>query len=66
MARIVKLLPLLIALSLHVLAASCASAAKKQYPKLAGPLMAVDEDQDLDQLRIEEVKTGQPGGGCPS
>lgn len=66
MTRTVTRLLLVTTLFFLIAALSCATAAKKQYPKLAGPLMAVDEDQDLDQLKLEEGTPGQPGGGCPS
>lgn len=50
-----------------LLVSSCASIARKQDKRLEGEFMIVDEDKDLDLLRIEEISTEQgPSGGCPT
>jgi hypothetical protein len=58
---------LLAALFVAAVIPSCASAPKKPYKELKGEFMIVDEDKDLDLIRIEDVGAeGRPGGGCPT
>jgi len=46
---------------------SCAWLPKRQDNRLKDPLMMVNEDKDLDFLRIEEVSSEEgPSGGCPT
>ncbi len=65
-ANIIWVLKFLILLFL-LFAIFCAYVPKKQCEGLKGEFMIVDEDKDLDFLRIEEVSAEEvPSGGCPT